>query len=170
MKKLAILILTFVVSSGAEFVFSQELGISMEQFLQIKPNAVEISTDREKKGGQLFGVGQKSNLEYLSYPTEYLFYKNQLVRIETENRMNKNRYTFVIAEYSNKYKPWGTERSSNDRWWLRNYIDFESNNVHISIIILRPTISYRQSYGYLQDEASVFIAIFKKDLFEEYDK
>jgi hypothetical protein len=171
MKKLNFLI---VLAIFAFPVFSQELGISVEQFLILKKNSVEKTSDDDKLFNRRYFVFKHhpDDPNYMlihiqDYEGRYYFINNKLYSYTNEYRYLKEKWSTLLREYVSKYEYY--ERSNNDSYWTRSIIQFVGKDQNYTITIRIPTRNYRNSLGFAVDEAVVTISGTDKILLAEYE-
>jgi hypothetical protein len=142
--------------------FGQELGISVEQFLNIKKDAIERTSDNDRLINRQYFVFNRhpndpTGLLYIqNYEEEYFFYKNRLYFIVKEYRALENRWKYDLAGFMNKYSRY-PERSSTtpDGSWFINKITFYNDMEEYEISIFRPSQRWNTVFMFADGEALV---------------
>jgi hypothetical protein len=155
--------------------FSQELGIDVEQFLRLKKDCIEKTSDDDKLiNRRHFVFGHHPDdpnygaMYTQDYEEKYFFINNKLYFIIKEYRASENQWKNLLASYLNNYEYRERNDRTQDGSWYINIIYFYDEIKEYDVFIYRPSQRWNTIYKFAPGEALVRIIGKHYEYLKEY--
>jgi hypothetical protein len=157
------------------YVFAQELGIDVDQFLRLKKDCIEKTSDNDKIINRRHFVFKDhpddpnyGALYTQDYEEEYFFINNKLYFIVKEYRAPENQWKNLLASYLNNYEYTERTNRTQDGSWYINDIYFYDEIKAYNVFIYRPSQRWNAIYKFDPGEALVRIVCKHYEYLKEY--